>query len=38
MGSMLNKEGASKGATDSFLTSTSQTNIHSIMATYSLLR
>jgi len=37
MASSLNKEGASKGATVSFLTSTPQTNIHSIIATYSLL-
>jgi len=36
-GIALHKEGASKGATVSFLTSTPQTNIHSIMATYSLL-
>ncbi|MCL2762301.1 MAG: permease [Treponema sp.] len=37
MGSSLHKEGASKGAIVSFLTSTPQTNIHSIIATYSLL-
>ena len=37
MASSLDKEGASKGATVSFLTSTPQTNIHSIIATYSLL-
>jgi uncharacterized membrane protein YraQ (UPF0718 family) len=36
-GISLHKEGASKGATISFLTSTPQTNIDSIMATYSLL-
>ena len=36
-GIALNKEGASKGATIAFLTSIPQTNIHSIMATYSLL-
>ena len=36
-GIALHKQGASKGATVSFLTSTPQTNIHSIMATYSLL-
>jgi len=36
-GISLHKVGASKGATISFLTSTPQTNIHSIMATYSLL-
>ncbi|MCL2805552.1 MAG: permease [Treponema sp.] len=33
----LHKEGASKGAAISFLTSAPQTNIQSIMATYSLL-
>jgi uncharacterized membrane protein YraQ (UPF0718 family) len=37
MASSLNKLGACKGAIISFLTSTPQTNIHSIMATYSLL-
>ncbi|MCL2765775.1 MAG: permease [Treponema sp.] len=37
MGSLLNREGASKGATVSFLTSIPQTNIQSIMVTYSLL-
>jgi len=36
-GISLNKEGASNGATVAFLTSTPQTNIHSIIATYSLL-
>ncbi|MDD4609478.1 MAG: permease [Bacteroidaceae bacterium] len=33
----LHKEGASKGATISFLTATPQTGVDSIMATYSLL-
>jgi len=33
----LHKEGASKGATISFLTSTPQENVQSIMVTYSLL-
>ena len=36
-GISLHKEGASKGATIAFLTSTPQINIHSIMATYSIL-
>jgi uncharacterized membrane protein YraQ (UPF0718 family) len=36
-GISLHREGASKGATVAFLTSTPQTNIHSIAATYSLL-
>ena len=36
-GISLHREGAGKGATISFLTTTPQTNVHSIMATYSLL-
>jgi len=36
-GISLHKEGASNGATVSFLTSTPQTNIHNTIATYSLL-
>jgi uncharacterized membrane protein YraQ (UPF0718 family) len=36
-GISLHKEGASKGATVAFLTSTPQTNIHSMMVTYSLV-
>jgi uncharacterized membrane protein YraQ (UPF0718 family) len=36
-GISLNKEGASKGSTIAFLTSTPQTNVHSMIATYSLM-
>ena len=36
-GISLHKQGASKGATVAFLTSTPQENIYSIMATYSLM-